>query len=337
MKKKNCYSILAVSAALMISATTQTEFPQADISNGIIHARFYLPDAEKGYYRGTRFDWSGVIPDLAYRGHTYCSQWFSNYSPTTHDAIMGPVESFSPLGYDEAKPGGHFVQIGVGVLSKPRDDKYSPFQYYPVLNPGTWKLKKKPGSIEFTHILQDSAYSYEYKKTETLVKGKPVLVLLHRLKNTGSQIIETSVYNHNLFVMDKQPSGPDFVITFPFSLAGDVEGQRGFGAGNPAAIKDSLIVFNRELEKRESVYSVLQGYSNNSKDYDIKIENHKTGAAVRITSDQPLSKLVFWGSSRIFSPEPYIQIKIHPGEVFNWKISYEFYIAGVSHSSVPQK
>src|SRR5882757_8981562 len=58
------------------------EFPQAEISNDILHARLYLPDAEKGYYRGTRFDWSGVMPSLEYQGHSYSGQWFPEYAPT---------------------------------------------------------------------------------------------------------------------------------------------------------------------------------------------------------------------------------------------------------------
>jgi len=331
MIKKNLPLIFSVLVVLLISATVQTEFPQADISNGIIHARFYLPDTGKGYYRGTRFDWSGNMPDLEYKGHTYCAQWFDNYNPITHDAIMGPVESFAPLGYEEARPGGHFVQVGVGILSKPQDEKYSAFKYYPILNAGTWKVKTKPAGIEFMHSLQDSLYSYEYKKTETLIKGKPILEITHSLENKGQRTIETNVYNHNLFVMDKQPTGPGFVVIFPFSPTPEAEGQRGFGSTDIATIKDKQIVFNREPGKKESVYSIMQGYGNNLKDYDIKIENHQTGAAVRITSDQPLSKLVFWGSSRIFSPEPYIQISIHPGETFKWKITYEFYTCSITH------
>ena len=38
--------------------------PQAEISSGRLHAKLYLPDAQSGYYRGTRFDWSGVIAAL---------------------------------------------------------------------------------------------------------------------------------------------------------------------------------------------------------------------------------------------------------------------------------
>ena len=33
---------------------------QAEISNGQITAKIYLPDVKNGYYRSTRLDWSGT-------------------------------------------------------------------------------------------------------------------------------------------------------------------------------------------------------------------------------------------------------------------------------------
>ncbi|HVN82228.1 MAG TPA: hypothetical protein VMW38_24805, partial [Terriglobia bacterium] len=62
-------SFLLVSQVLLVSAELMaTDFPQADISNGVIRADFFLPDPDHGYYRGTRFDWSGVISSLKYKG-----------------------------------------------------------------------------------------------------------------------------------------------------------------------------------------------------------------------------------------------------------------------------
>src|ERR1700722_1510425 len=119
-------SLYAQSA--MANASAEAPFPQADISNGIVTARIYLPDAEKGYYRSTRFDWSGVMPQLECQGHSYFGQWFPRYDPTINDAIMGPVESFWPLGYDRAGAGGSFVVIGVGKISRPDTAAYSPFK-----------------------------------------------------------------------------------------------------------------------------------------------------------------------------------------------------------------
>jgi len=43
-------------------------------------------------------------------------------------------------------------------------------------------------------------------------------VLEHTLKNAGRKAITTSVYDHNFFMLDDQPTGPDFVVKFPFAL-----------------------------------------------------------------------------------------------------------------------
>ncbi len=148
------------------------------------------------------------------------------------------------------------------------------------------------------------------------------MVLLHSLKNRGKQTLETSVYNHNFFVMDKQPTSPDFVVTFPFKLTTETEASASLGK-----LQDNQILFGKELVDSERLfYRSVQGFSNNAADHDIKIENHKTGAAVRIKSDQPISRLVFWSAPKTICPEPYIQLNIKPGETVQWKISYEFYV-----------
>src|SRR6266853_1360317 len=95
------------------------EYPEQEISNGQIQAKILLPDAERGSYRGTRFDWSGIIASLQYKGHEYFGQWYEEHDPKIHDAITGPVEEFmtndAGLGYAEATAGGTFIRIGVGV------------------------------------------------------------------------------------------------------------------------------------------------------------------------------------------------------------------------------
>ena len=105
---------VAEAATSDCSAEMQTSYPKASISNGPVQAVLYLPDAKNGYYRASRFDWSGVVPCLAYKGHTYFGVWFSHYDPMIADAITGPVEVFrsadGALDYDQAKPDGLFVR-----------------------------------------------------------------------------------------------------------------------------------------------------------------------------------------------------------------------------------
>ena len=318
---KKVYIAISIFTVFALGAKPDLEPPQAEITNGLIRARLYLPDVNNGYYRGSRFDWAGVIPDLKYDGHSYFGQWFDTYAPTIHDCIMGPVEDFSPVGYNEAKKGETFLKIGIGMVSKPEEQKYTFANPYPIVNPGIWKVKKKAEQIEFMHELNDSQYSYEYRKAVQLIKGKPEMVLSHTLKNTGKRTIETNVYDHNFFVMDKQTVGRDFVVKLPFHVTGEERGKSGLGK-----LENNQILYTKDLTKTEHLqYLSLQGYSNSAKDYDIRVENHKTGAAVRITSDQPFSKLAFWSAYATICPEPYMTIKVEPGKKISWKIFYEFY------------
>ena len=315
---KKIYYILS---GLTLIAMPVTKFPQAKISNGLIQATIYLPDADKGYYQGTRFDHSGNMVALEYAGHSYFGQWFSKYSPEIHDVIMGPVEEFTSSDYPETKVGDSFLKIGVGMLYKPDDKPYTFSRLYQVMNPGKWSVKKKPDQVLFVHDLNDKKYSYHYEKTVQLIKGKPELVLYHTLKNTGSRTIETSVYDHNFFVIDKHPIGPGLVVRFPFNLTGSWT-----GIGDLAEIKGNQIVFLRAVGNGETVFCPsLEGFSANSSDYEIRIENRITGAGVKITCDQPFLKLAFWACPTTLCPEPYIKIKADPGKECTWMIKYEFY------------
>ncbi|MEO6285974.1 MAG: hypothetical protein ABIO93_21470 [Dyadobacter sp.] len=320
--KKTITSILAL-VCLCMTAYRLAEYPGTEITNGIIQAKLYLPDASSGYYRGTRFDWSGVVPSLEYKGHSYFGVWnAATYDPKLHDAITGPVEEFTPLNFDDAKTGEQFVKIGVGVLVKPDDKKYSFATNYEVQNQGKWTVKKHKDRVEFTHELKDkTGYAYIYTKILRLVKDKPELMLEHSLKNTGTKDIATSTYNHNFFMIDKEPSNQNIRIKFPFDVAGE-----GKGFGTIINAKDKTLSYAREVVKGDQVFSSgLQGFGPTAKDYDIRIENVKTNAGVRITADQPLEKLVYWACPTTSCPEPYIKLAAKPGQEIKWNINYEFY------------
>jgi hypothetical protein len=300
--------------------------PEAAISNGVLSAKLSLPDPVNGYYRATRFDWSGQMPDLQYKGHSYFGMWNpAPYDPKLHDAIMGPVEEFLTngmgLGYADAKAGGTFLKIGVGVIRKPDEPKFQQFKTYEIVDPGKWTVKKHADSVEFTQVVKDpsSGYAYEYTKVVRLVKGKPDMVLEHRLKNTGSKAIESDVYEHNFYMIDQQPTGPDVVVKFPFEVHNKVD-FRGM-----AETRGKELVYLKEIDKGQSVQSELTGFGTDVKDYDISEENTKTGAGVRQTSDRPVVRINYWSIRSTACPEAYIHMNIEPGKEFTWKIMYNFY------------
>ena len=316
-----------------------SDVPQARINNSELRVKLCLPDARRGYYRGTRFDWSGVVAALEYKGHNYYGPWYSRIDPSVHDfqyeggeivastcsGITGPVEEFqthhSALGFDEARVGGTFIKIGVGVLRKD-NEKYDAFKQYELVDPGKWTVKIHVDSAELTQELTDpsTGYGYVYRKTVRLVAGRPEMVLEHRLENTGRRAIHSSVYNHNFLVLDKQAPGPDFSVTFPFQLRSLQPPNRDL-----AEIRGNRFVYSKVLADRDVVFTLLSGFSDDPRDNEVRIENLRVGAGVLIRGNRPLSDMHLWSIRSVLAVEPFITMSIEPGSEFDWDVTYEYY------------
>jgi len=312
--------ILILLSGMLCRVSQSAEYPQAEISNGILKAHIYLPDKENSFYNATRFDWSGVISSLTYKGHTYFGKWNDEENPLPDAAITGPVEAYFPLNYSEVGVGGHFIKIGVGTLVKVSDEKHADLNSFPIADLGKWKIKKKADEVQFIHVLHADDYSYEYRKTVHLVADQPTMVISHSLKNTGKKRIDTFGYNHNFFVIDNQPIDKGFELTFPVNVSGV-----GRGSGDIFEIRGNKIIFKRVMDESETfACKYLEGLKS-VKDFDVRLDNLNTGAGVRITGNQPLSRFRLWGNSKTVCPETYIDLKIEPGEEFSWSYFYEFY------------
>lgn len=244
--------LLAVGTMLILAAgwVSAQSHPSHQVTNGEITATVYLPDPKNGFYTTTRFDWSGAIGSLKYRGHDYYGTWFSKitdiydfgYEGPNKDvisadftAMVGPAEEFGALGYDDVPAGGLFVKPGVGVLK--RDEmNYNHSRPYAIANGGKWDVKTSRDAVEFTHTLSEPSinFGYVYTKIIRLTPGKPQMTISHVLRNTGVKPIVTNVYNHNFTTIDKQTTGPDVEITVPWQMT---RAARGGGAGRQGAAR----------------------------------------------------------------------------------------------------
>ncbi len=329
-------TIAIASLGLLTGVLPAADSPQVEITNGPIRAKLYLPDVKNGYYRGTRFDWSGVIFSLQYRGHEYYGPWFNRTAANIRDfvyegpdivagpcsAVTGPADEFRPVGWDEAKPGGTFVKIGIGALRRPDEARYDNYRVYEIADPGKRTVRQSRESVEFTQQLSDasSGFGYTYRKTVRLTAGKPEMVLEHSLKNTGTRAIRTSVYNHNFIVLDKQQTGAGFVITVPFQIRSPRPPNREL-----AEIRGNQIAYLKTLEGRDVVTTPLQGFGETARDHEIRIDNAKAGAGMRIVGDRPLLSESLWSIRSVVAPEPFVSIAVEPGSEFTWKSTYTYY------------
>jgi hypothetical protein len=294
--------------------------PTAFISNEHVDMKLYLPDPEHGYYRATRFDWSGIIYSLEYGGHQYVGDWKKSHDPLVHEDLTGPADSYGDPGpgFDEAKIGGEFIRIGVGALEK-SETEYVWTKTYRILDHGLWEVEQGKDWITFTHTLKrESGWAYIYTKRIELMKDVPGFSIIHSLINKGNKAIHTNQFNHNFFVMDQEVTGPDFSLEFPFILSSEEYNSE------LVELDQNKLLFKKELSE-ESTWLTLDGFGESAEDNQVKIVNQKTGAGVQISVDKPLQKIVFWAISSTICTEPYIQLDVLPGDTETWVSEYRLF------------
>lgn len=357
MKSRMLPSML-VSAAIATGATAQTppapprqpppenvrdaapqlaDAPKFTITNGRIHATLLQPDAKKGFYRGTRFDWGGLIASLTLGGQEYYGLWFEKTASNVRDyvfegdtliagpntALVGPAESFDPSnppGWAEAAPGQGFLKIGVGILRKPDDGApYSSFRLYDFIDQGSWKVTHGPDWATYTHTLRDAAtgYGYVYTKTIRLIAGTSEMTIEHKLENVGTKPIATSMFNHNFLTFGRDPTAQMPTVSTPYPIE-FVAPPR----GDAAKLTDGHIHYTRALAGDEVFSANIKGYQTVA-DAQFTIAN-AAGASVNTVSDRIWSRLPLWSIRRIVAVEPYVALTVAPGESTAWTFRYRF-------------
>jgi len=316
-------------------ASALDKFPAKVIDNGLVSAKVYPPEPF-GFYRATRFDHAGMITHITYKGQDYGRYWFIKTSPGvknfTYDAdglvahnnkaAAGPVEEYGENGFETAGPGGRFLKIGVGILKRDTD-KYDRFHTYPILNGGTWTTTTTKTSVRSTQVLKGdpSGYGYTYTKTVRLVPGKPQMVIEDKLTNTGKKPIDTTVYNHHFMTLSP---GEDAVeLQAPFKLTN--------ARPMPADVikfDGARMTYLRGLTGQEQVASDLTGFGPSPSDNDFRITNTRTGYGVRLRASLPVSRLLWWSIPATMGIEPYMDIKLAPGETKSWSHTLDYYGPG---------
>ena len=313
--------MMSQSLLIFLILTPAAEPPRHVLSGDGVKLTIDLPDAATGYYRGARFDWSGIVATAEVGGHTVFGYWKSTHDPANHDDVGGTAEEFGhdePLGYATARVGETFVKIGVGELVKPAEPKYQFARNYTIAKPGTWQVTTGERFVEFRQNLTNSSgYGYRYvKRVELAPNG---FVIRRTLANTGTKPIDTDHYGHHFLTVDGDPIGPNYSLRFPFPpRATDPAGLRDI-----AAIRGDRLVFLKPLVQGH-VQSQIAGFGAKVEDNRVTVEYAASKLQLSIINDRPLVKINVWSVKTTLCPEPFLQIKVDPGREMTWTTSYEF-------------
>jgi hypothetical protein len=305
------------------NATTEGKYEEVTLKNSWLKVRLYLPDSNKGYYRGTRFDWSGLISRVEFGNHTFFCEFKQEHDPLNHDDICGTAEEFgieSAPSYAQAGPGEPFIKIGIGVLERADKAEYQFWRRYKIQMPGEWRITRGADRIAFEQKLTGlKGWAYDFTKIIQLAADAPALKITRRLTNTGTETIDTDHYGHNFLRIDNVAEGTNYTLQFPF--------EPRFGTDSKTQgcleIKGRSLVFTNNLAPDKAIWVRLEGFQK-QEDHEIKVVNHLTGATMTITGDQPLSKLVLYSSGSVLCPEPFVKLKIPPGQTREWSTTYRF-------------
>jgi hypothetical protein len=319
------FSVAALCATAAEKEAPIVKPPDATIANHHIKMRLFLPDPTVGYYRGARFDWSGIIERVEFGGHRVFAPFQLDWRPALHDHVAGPAEEFDmddPQGYADAPVGGKFVKIGVGFLKRPDDRDYAFMRPYEIADGGQWDVEKGADRIEFRHTLgPKNDWGYVYTKRIVLAADGPGFAISHTLLNTGTKPIETVHYNHNFTIVDDDTIGPGYSVLFPFDVA--AFNERGW---------DMVKVDGNRLDVTQAV---TKGHiwaefaaPKTVKENTFTVTHAKSGINMVVTGDRPLYRYRIFANSRALCPEPFIPVNVAPGKSAGWSTRYTFDVAG---------
>ena len=156
-----------------MQAMADSEYPKIQLENGEIQASIYLPDSDRGYYRGARFDWSGIIEHVDTADHHFYAPLHAKHNPEGHDFVSGPAEEFAmfnPMGFAEAEAGESFVKIGVGLLMKGEESEYRFDGDYKIIRAGEWDIEHGRDRVDFLQdFVGERGWAYRYRKVIRLL------------------------------------------------------------------------------------------------------------------------------------------------------------------------
>jgi hypothetical protein len=162
-------------------------------------------------------------------------------------------------------------------------------------------------------------YGCIYRKSISLADSGDAVIIERSLENAGDKAIETNHYAHNFITIDGAPVGEAYQIDLPFEpdpkiakSTAKIDGKTVTFTGPYKSIWMQFVGPDAPAEARTAAANAFA------------VRNVKTGAAVAVKGDQPIEKFNFWSEGSVLCPEPFVVIKVAPGETFKWTTTYTF-------------
>lgn len=287
------------------------------LKNKNLEVRIDLPFEN---YNFTRFDQTGKIVDVLYKGTSFAT--IERTDDVDQNKFgQGFYNEFGieiPVGFEDLEIGQYFHKIGVGLLRKESN------QYF-FLN--EYQLEK----AKFENILEKDrlriictsglSHGYSYILTKDIILDDHSFRIEYSLENNGVMDIKTAEYIHNFISIDKDLIGKNYILKFPFELDSRAFSQS-INKEKKAQINGSEITF--ENPPNEPIfYSHLNGHKIVEATWELF--NLEKNLGVREIGNFTTNKVNLWGWTHVVSPELFYMVDVKPQEIAKWSRTYQFF------------
>lgn len=275
-----------------------------------------------GDYKGTRFDWSGMITGITMcdGNHSFCVP--ESLAEGEGTGGLGLCNEFSikeAIGYEDTPVGGFFPKLGVGLLTRTDEGAYLFYRNYPLESYRITAEQEDAQNIKFT-VYPENCNGYAARLEKSISIEGNRLQIAYQLTNKGTRLIRTEEYNHNFLGIDGHSVGPEYALRFPFAIkpwSDELETMDG------VVIEGAEVTWAGKPDK--PFYFRIDGFESCTSDWLWELRHLPSGVSVREISSFPVSSAAVWGAGHVVSPEMFIDIKLAPGESKKWARVYEFY------------
>lgn len=271
-------------------------------------------------YNFSRFDWTGKIVEVKFQ-NIHLTSVERTDCENENSFGKGFYNEFgidTALGFDDADIGGWFHKIGVGLLKK--DDHQYLFSKNYDIKPAEFEIITESNKILIICKSQSvNGYSYVLKKEIELHENN--FTIKYYLHNTGEKDIITDEYIHNFTAINKDLTGPDYLLKFPFQLKPELFKET-VNPERKVEIGQNEIAFNSSTNE-QFFFSNISGNENVNAKWELI--NLKSKIGISETGSFQTNKVNLWGWKHVISPELFFNVFIKPDQSAEWTRTYHVY------------
>ncbi|MBN1542432.1 hypothetical protein JW992_09825 [candidate division KSB1 bacterium] len=292
------------------------DWPKIELRSGDLELDLFKPNTDKGYYRGTRYDWGNQIAQIRYKGHTFFTQQPPKHDPTHADHGIGILWEFNPsvpLFPSLRHTPDLLIRPGIGRIQIDDDSRLS------VAEPANWNVSNgQTWAIVENSLVHGKEGGYFHGKRIRLMPPNTVEIQ-SIVENIGREILEGELIIDYRFSIDHSPIDSDYLLRLareiPLPEFDPQEWQ----------VTEGTIKVARPLKKSTSQSALVSDSPSEQVMAIFQLENSRAAMGVQVHCTLPAERLEIEATDRVMGPQSRHRFQIKSGQTLEWRTVLTFY------------